>query len=144
MSDLLQHASDEATQGMSPIPMTQLQHPGTVLAYMDDCTMAVPSCLANRVAADLSDIFAASGFILNVQNCRFIGPKAAHIEDPVFACNPEGDVVLGSPTGTIDSTRESTISRRQATIELFGIKQACFYNPSSQGRLRALSLSLTN
>jgi hypothetical protein len=100
VSDLLQHASDEATQGMSPIPMTQLQHPGTVLAYMDDCTIAVPSCLANRVAADLSDIFAASGLILNVQKCRFIGPEAAHIEDPVFACNPEGDVVLGSPTGT--------------------------------------------
>jgi hypothetical protein len=27
VSDLLQHASDEATQGMNPIPMTQLQHP---------------------------------------------------------------------------------------------------------------------
>ncbi len=100
VSDLLQHASDEATQGMSPIPMTQLQHPGTVLAYMDDCTIAVPSCLANRVAADRSDIFAASGLILNVQKCRFTGSEAAHIEDPVFACNLEGDVVLGSPTGT--------------------------------------------
>ncbi len=41
----------------------------------------------------------------------------------------------------IDSTRESTISRRQATRKLFGIKQACVYNPSSQGRLRAFSLS---
>ncbi len=29
-----------------------------------------------------------------------------------------------------------------ATRELFGIKQACLYNPSSQGRLRAFSLSL--
>jgi hypothetical protein len=80
--------------------MAQLQHPGTVLAYMDDCTIAVPSCFANRVAADLSDIFAASGLILNVQKCRFIGPEAAHIEDLVFACNPKGDVVLDSPTGT--------------------------------------------
>ncbi len=43
----------------------------------------------------------------------------------------------------IDSTRESTISRRQATRELFGIKQACVYNPSSQRRLRAFSTSQT-
>jgi hypothetical protein len=80
--------------------MTQLQHPGTVLAYMGDCTIAVPSCLANQVVADRFDIFAASGLILNVQKSRFIGPEAAHIENSVFAYNPEGDVVLGSPTGT--------------------------------------------
>ncbi len=42
----------------------------------------------------------------------------------------------------INSTRESTNSRRQATRELFGIKQACVYNPSSQGRLRAFSFLL--
>jgi hypothetical protein len=41
----------------------------------------------------------------------------------------------------IDSTRESTISRRQAKRELFGIKQACVYILSSQGRLWAFSIS---
>ncbi len=55
VSDLFQHASDEATQGLNPTPMTQLQHPSTVLAYMGDCTIAFPSRLSNRVAADLSD-----------------------------------------------------------------------------------------
>ena len=34
------------------IDATLLSDPGTVLAYMDDCTIAVPSCLANRVAAE--------------------------------------------------------------------------------------------
>jgi hypothetical protein len=63
---------------------------------MDDCTIAVPASLANRIAADLADIYAASGLILILQNCRFIGPEAAHIEYPVFACNPEGNAVLGS------------------------------------------------
>jgi hypothetical protein len=82
-----------------PYPNDPIAAPGTVLRYMDDCTIAVLSCLANRVAAGLSDIFAASGLILNVQKRRFIGPETAHIKDPVFACNPEGNVVLSSPTG---------------------------------------------
>ena len=100
VKELLQHVCDEATSGSRPIPMHMLQHPGAVIAYMDDCTIAVPACLANHVAGELSSIFEATGLILNKQKCRFIGPEAANIADPEFACDPEGDIILGSPTGT--------------------------------------------
>jgi hypothetical protein len=99
VSELLQSASDEATQGLNPTPIMQSQR---VLAYTGDCTIAVPACLTSRVAADLADIAAAAVLILIVQSCRFIGPEAAHIEDPVCACNPEGGAILGSPTGAED------------------------------------------
>ncbi len=44
--------------------------------------------------------FEATGLTLNKQKCRFIGPEAANIADPEFACDPEGDIILGSSTGT--------------------------------------------
>ncbi len=36
VKELLQHVCDEATSGSRPIPMHMLQHPGAVIAYMDD------------------------------------------------------------------------------------------------------------
>jgi hypothetical protein len=33
-------------------------HAGAALSYLDDCTIAVPACLANIIAVKLSDIFA--------------------------------------------------------------------------------------
>jgi hypothetical protein len=67
---------------------------------MDDCTITVPVYLANRVAVELDGIFQTAGLVLNVQKCSFVGPRAAEIENPVFECNPLGEVILGSPTGS--------------------------------------------
>jgi hypothetical protein len=56
VEELLQHVCDEATSGSRSIPMHMLQHPGAVIAYMDDCTIAAPACLANHVAGELPGI----------------------------------------------------------------------------------------
>jgi hypothetical protein len=80
--------------------MHMLQHPGAVIVYMDDCTIAFPAYLANHIAGEVYGIFEATGLTLNKQKCRFIGPEAANIADPEFACDPEEDIILGSPTGS--------------------------------------------
>ena len=81
-------------------PTSDILHPGYVLGYMDDLTIAVPAALANRVATALEDIFRDSGLILNKAKCRFVGPLSTSIAAPYFTCVPDGDIILGSPTGT--------------------------------------------
>eukprot|EP00981_Chlorochromonas_danica_P016075 scaffold15510_cov865-Ochromonas_danica.AAC.1 len=74
------------------------------MGYMDDCTISVPSRLVSLVVApQLAGIFSQAGLILNKTKCRMVGPQTANlIEEPLlFAAKPEGDIILGNPTGTI-------------------------------------------
>eukprot|EP01039_Chlorochromonas_danica_P001693 gene1693-1849_t len=99
-------------------PALALEDPGTVLAYMDDCTIAVHADLANSIALELAQIFREAGLTLNEDKCRFVGVRSSSISMPRFNIAPEGDIILGNPTGS-KAYQEST------SLSLLNAKAAC-------------------
>jgi hypothetical protein len=125
VSDMLQQSFDaivdDADLTAEAVQLFALNFAGAVLSYMDDWTIAVPVCVLvnDIIATRLFDIFhRVVGLILNVDKCRFIGPpQASIIPEPVFQCLlPEGDIVLGSPVGTVAYRKEQIKSLTEAMV----------------------------
>lgn len=75
------------------------EDPGTVLAYMDYCTIAVHLSLANQIAFELARIFEQAALALNDAKCGIVGPLSRAITAPYFKIAPDGDIILRNSTG---------------------------------------------
>eukprot|EP01039_Chlorochromonas_danica_P011798 gene11798-13280_t len=97
--------------GSGLFPGLENEVPGQVMAYMDDCSISVPYRLVDAIAPQLAGIFSQAGLILNESKCRIVGRRAGDIAgEPVFKVVPEGDIILGNPTGT-DDYRQAECTR---------------------------------
>jgi hypothetical protein len=129
---------------------------GQAIGYMDDLSLSLPYQLANAVCSKLDVICGKYGLQLNLDKCRIIGESTPKIDNPVFSTLLDGDMILGSPTGTPEFRRLKCIQAAQVMsksivalekIQLnscirFNLLRAC-YNPrmSYLSRVQDPSLS---
>ena len=115
----IKQALDDKRPMLRDLDAGHLDVPVGVFAYIDDANIFLPPEIANVVAVDVITIFERYGLPLSQVKCRFLGPGAQQIPDPVFTVEARGLSLIGVPTGVREYREERVLSVvRQAASSL--------------------------
>lgn len=90
--------------------------PGNAYGYMDDFNIGVSWEISNPVILRLIQICADNGLTLNLSKCHTLGPATVNIVDPIFTPVVDGEVVMGSPTGTLQYRQDQCVKLTNSMI----------------------------